>query len=112
MDGARGLVEILAELAGTAVAHERVERVVGEGAAATPLSAAAPAHCARKRRRSTPMRLRFRDPACFMSCSWSYPLAGHLACHRHAAKGSLSAPSPMPWLGRVAGKFMARISAP
>ena len=33
MDGARGLVEILAELAGTAVAHERVERVVGEGAA-------------------------------------------------------------------------------
>src|ERR1700727_605339 len=33
MDGARGLVEILAELAGTAIVHQRVERVVGEGAA-------------------------------------------------------------------------------
>src|SRR6202035_2950082 len=41
VDGARGLVEILAELAGTAVVHERVEWVVGEGAARNA------AHCRR-----------------------------------------------------------------
>src|SRR5579862_7336231 len=88
MDGARGLVEILAELAGTAVVHERVERVVGEGAARNTA----------QRRRAGALRQKAAPIDAFaaaVSLSLSHgavPWRVDLACHRQAAKGSLSRP--------------------
>ncbi len=81
VDGARGLVEILAELAGTAVVHQRVERVVGEGAARNT------AQC----RRAGALRKKSATVNALTSLSHgAVPWRVDLACHRHAAKGSSS----------------------
>src|SRR5579864_4188760 len=99
VDGARGLVEILAELAGTAVVHERVERVVGEGAARNT------AQC----RRAGALRQKSATVNALTSLfHGAIPWRADLACHRQAAKGSLSPITPpLVRLRPVAGKFMA-----
>src|ERR1700720_2647565 len=108
VDGARGLVEILAELAGTAVVHERVEWVVGEGAARNA------AQCRRAdalRQKAAPIDANAAAVAPSL-LHGAVPWRVDLACHQYAAKGSLSPIMPLHfWLRPMAGKFMADLAA-
>src|SRR5580692_7693528 len=76
VDGARGLVEILAELAGTAVAHERVERVVGEGAARNTAQYRRPSALGKKAAPIDAVTAAVSPNLSHGAISWSCPLAG------------------------------------
>src|SRR5580700_6625222 len=101
MDGARRLIEILAELAAPAVVDQRVERrVVGEG----------PAGKAGQRDRAGTMRKK-SAPIDTLAAAFTHGLSHgavpwrvDLACHRHAAKGSLSRPCRPTLLATASGR--------
>src|SRR5580704_80661 len=104
MDGARGLVEILAELAGTAVVHERVERVVGEGAAG---KAGQRDRAGTARKKGTPIDAFAAAvaPGLFHGAiSWSCPLAGRSSmpatCRQRVLVPDHAAPCPATAYGR------------